>query len=208
MRMAELLSINPENIDSRKIKECVRHLKNGAVIIIPTDSIYALACDINQKKSIEEICRLLDKRFNKANLSILCESLSRLSQYTLPISTPIYKLMNRLLPGPFTFILKASSEVPKVFRSNKKTIGIRVPDNTIVHAIIEELGRPIVSSSIHAEDEIQKYLTEPQEIFEVWHQKVLLIVDGGVGQNKGSTVIDCTTEPAEVVRAGLRFEEV
>jgi tRNA threonylcarbamoyl adenosine modification protein (Sua5/YciO/YrdC/YwlC family) len=206
--MAELLSINPDNIDSRKIKECVRLLNKGEVIIIPTDSIYALACDINQKRSIEEICRLLNKRFNKANLSILCESLSRLSQFTLPISTPIYKLMNRLLPGPFTFILKASSEVPKIFRSNKKTIGIRVPDNAIVQAIIEELGRPLVSSSIHAEDEIQKYLTEPEEIFEEWHLKVPLIVDGGIGQNEGSTVIDCTIEPAEVIRAGLRFSQV
>jgi tRNA threonylcarbamoyl adenosine modification protein (Sua5/YciO/YrdC/YwlC family) len=204
--MTELLDINPDNIDLRKINKCVDALKSGKVIVIPTDSIYALACDINNKKAIEDICRLLDKKFNRANLSILCESLSSLSSYSMPISNPIYKLMNRVLPGPFTFILKANGNVPKIFRSNKKTIGIRVPDNRIVQALIEELGRPLVSSSIHSEDEIQKYLTEPEEIFEQWYRNVSIVVDGGTGKNLGSTVIDCTTGAAVLLREGLNVE--
>jgi tRNA threonylcarbamoyl adenosine modification protein (Sua5/YciO/YrdC/YwlC family) len=155
---------------------------------------------------MEKICRLLEKKPSHANLSILCKDLSSLSEYTSPISNPTYKVMNRLLPGPFTFILKASNNVPKIFRQNKKTIGIRVPNNEICQAIISELGNPLVCSSIHSEDEIQEYLTEPQEIFEVWQNKVAYIVDGEAGHNVGTTVIDASEGELELIREGLGIE--
>lgn len=177
-------------------------------MIIPTDSIYALACDLHNKKGIDQMCKLLGKKPNKVNFSLICRDLSNISEYTRQIPNPIYKLMKRLLPGPFTFILNANSNVGRLFKSNKKTVGIRVPDNQIVSAIVDALGNPLVSSSIHSEDEIQEYLTEPEEIEEVWKHKVEWIIDGGAGSNMGSTVLDCTSDEPTVVREGLRFELV
>lgn len=194
--------------DKRKIKEIAAGLKNGDVIIIPTDTIYALACDLYNKKGIERICKLLGKKPHKANLSMLCKDLSNISDYTRQIPNPIYKLMRHLLPGPFTFILNANSNVPKIFMSNRKTVGIRVPENDIVHELINELGNPLVSSSIHAEDEIIDYLTDPDDIHDEWENKVDLFVDGGVGGNQPSTVLDCTEEEAWVVREAKGAERL
>ena len=204
--MSEFVELRPHNINSKTIVEIVQVLRNGGLAIIPTDSIYAIVGDLLHRDVMEKICRLLEKKPSHANLSILCKDLSSLSEYTSPISNPTYKVMNRLLPGPFTFILKASNNVPKIFRQNKKTIGIRVPNNEICQAIISELGNPLVCSSIHSEDEIQEYLTEPQEIFEVWQNKVAYIVDGEAGHNVGTTVIDASEGEIELIREGLGIE--
>ena len=204
--MSEFVELRPHNINSKTIVEIVQVLRNGGLAIIPTDSIYAIVGDLLHRDVMEKICRLLEKKPSHANLSILCKDLSSLSEYTSPISNPTYKVMNRLLPGPFTFILKASNNVPKIFRQNIKTIGIRVPNNEICQAIISELGNPLVCSSIHSEDEIQEYLTEPQEIFEVWQNKVAYIVDGEAGHNVGTTVIDASEGELELIREGLGIE--
>ena len=206
--MSEFIEIRPHNINSKTIREIVQVLRKGGLSIIPTDSIYAIVGDLHHRGVMEKICKLLDKKPNKANLSILCKDLSNLSEYTSPISNPTYKVMNRVLPGPFTFILKANNNVPKIFRQNKKTIGIRVPDNAICQALIVELGNPLVCSSIHSEDEIQEYLTEPEEIFEVWQNKVDYIIDGEAGQNVGTTVLDASEDEIELVREGLGIDQL
>jgi len=206
--MSEFIEIRPHNINSKTIREIVQVLRKGGLAIIPTDSIYAIVGDLHHRGVMEKICKLLDKKPNKANLSIMCKDLSNLSEYTSPISNPTYKVMNRVLPGPFTFILKANNNVPKIFRQNKKTIGIRVPDNAICQALIVELGNPLVCSSIHSEDEIQEYLTEPEEIFEVWQNKVEYIIDGEAGQNVGTTVLDASEDEIELVREGLGIDQL
>ncbi len=206
--MSEFIEIRPHNINSKTIREIVQVLRKGGLAIIPTDSIYAIVGDLHHRGVMEKICKLLDKKPNKANLSILCKDLSNLSEYTSPISNPTYKVMNRVLPGPFTFILKANNNVPKIFRQNKKTIGIRVPDNAICQALIAELGNPLVCSSIHSEDEIQEYLTEPEEIFEVWQNKVDYIIDGEAGKNIGTTVLDASEDEIELVREGLGIDQL
>ncbi|PCJ67719.1 MAG: threonylcarbamoyl-AMP synthase [Bacteroidetes bacterium] len=201
--MSEFIEIRPHNINTKIIQEIVQVLRKGGLAIIPTDSIYAIVGDLYHREVMEKICKLIDKKPNKANLSILCKDLSNLSEYTSPIANPTYKLMNRLLPGPFTFILKANNNIPKIFRQNKKTIGIRVPNNAICQSLIEELGNPLVSSSIHSEDEIQEYLTEPEEIFEAWQNKVDFIIDGEAGSNIGTTVIDASEGELVLIREGL-----
>jgi tRNA threonylcarbamoyl adenosine modification protein (Sua5/YciO/YrdC/YwlC family) len=206
--MSEFIEIRPHNINSKIIGDIVQVLRKGGLAIIPTDSIYAIVGDLHHRGVMEKICKLLDKKPNNANLSILCKDLSNLSEYTSPISNPTYKVMNRVLPGPFTFILKANNNVPKIFRQNKKTIGIRVPDNAICQALIAELGNPLVCSSIHSEDEIQEYLTEPEEIFEVWQNKVDYIIDGEAGQNVGTTVLDASEDEIELVREGLGIDQL
>jgi tRNA threonylcarbamoyl adenosine modification protein (Sua5/YciO/YrdC/YwlC family) len=203
-----LIHLHSDTPDQRKINQLVEYLKKGGVIIIPTDTIYALACDLYNRKGIEQICRLLGKKPNKANLSLICRDLSHIAEYTRQIPNPVYKLMKRLLPGPYTFILNANSNVGRLFKGNKKTVGIRVPDNEIVSSLIKSLGNPLVSSSIHSEDEIQEYLTEPEEIDMVWQNRVEYIVDGGAGMNKGSTVLDCTSSEPEVIREGLGFDQL
>jgi len=200
--LAELLQIFPHNIDQRKIDLIIQALRAGAIIIIPTDTIYALAGDLQHRQVLENICKLTGTKPNKANLSIMCKDLSDLSNYSRPIDNSTYKLMNRVLPGSFTFVLNASSSVPKIFRRNKKTIGIRIPKHSIVQSIIEALGNPLISSSLHADDEIQTYLTEPEEIYEMWGDKVDMIVDGGAGSNVGSTVIDATGSELFILREG------
>jgi len=205
---AEKILIRKDNPDRRQISEIVRLLKAGNVIILPTDTIYALACDMHNRSGIAQICKLLGKKPHRANLSLICRDLSDLSLYTRQISNPVFKLMRRLLPGPYTFILDATSYIPKIFKSNKRSVGIRVPDHNVISEIIKELGNPLVSSSIHAEDEIIEYLTEPEEIYEQWMHRVNYIVDAGAGQNVASTVIDCTGSTPEVIREGLGIESV
>jgi len=206
--VGNLIKIRPHNIDQRSIQTIVNALKKGDLAIVPTDSIYAIVGDLNHRDVLEKICNQIGKKPNKANLSILCHGLSNLSKYTSTIPNPLYKLMKRVLPGPFTFILKANNNIPKIFRQNKKTIGIRVPDNTICQALISSLGNPLISSSIHSEDEIQEYLTEPYEIYENWQNKIDLIVDGGAGKNVGTTVIDASTGEIIIVREGLGIEKI
>lgn len=204
--MADFIEILPHNINQKHIDKIVQVLQNGGLVILPTDSIYAIAGDLYHKDAMEKICKLLGKKPKQAELSILCDNLSMVADYTTPINNSTYKLMNRVLPGPFTFVLKASGLIPSIFKRNKKTIGIRIPNNSICQAVIATLGHPLVSSSIHAEDEIQKYLTEPEQIFEEWDHKVAIIVSGEAGSNVGTTVIDGTGSELEIMREGLGID--
>ncbi len=206
--VAQYIEISPYNINTKEIYEVVNCLKNGGIAIIPTDSIYAIVGDLHYASVLQNICKLTNKKPNRVNLSILCKDLKNLAEYTSQIANPTYKLMKRLLPGPYTFILNAGGSVPKIFRKSKKTIGIRVPDNSITQAIIKELGNPLVSTSIHSSDEIQQYLTEPEEIFEEWNGKVDFIIAGDAGQNIGTTVFDATKQEVELTREGLGIEKL
>ena len=196
------LEIHPENPEPRKIAQAVEIIKKGGVVIFPTDTIYALGCDLGNSKAIEKVCRILGKKPERANLSLICADLSDLSSYSAPINSTVFKLMKHCLPGPYTFILKSSRLVPKLFQTNKKTVGIRVPDNAIVQALLEQLGHPLVSSSVHAEDEIIDYLTDPTEIYDQFEKKIDLMIDGGTGDNQPSTIIDCVDGEPLLVREG------
>ena len=190
-----------ENVNAKQLDQVVDCLKKGGVIIYPTDTVYAFGADMYNSKAIEKISRL-KKISESANYSIICHDLSHLSDYTLQISNDIFRLMKRALPGPYTFILKANNQVPKLFHSKKKTIGIRVPDNVIASAIVEALGNPIVSSSIHDDDEVIEYTTDPDLIYERYEDQIDLLVDGGFGDNEASTVLDCTGDEIEILREG------
>jgi tRNA threonylcarbamoyl adenosine modification protein (Sua5/YciO/YrdC/YwlC family) len=197
------IEINTYNIDQRKINEIVSVLTNDGVIIVPTDTVYAFACSIYSNKAIEKICRFKGVKPEKANLSFLCCDLKNISEFTKPFDRTIYKMLNRNLPGPFTFILEASAKVPLIFRSKKKTIGIRIPDNAIALAIIEKLGHPLMAASLHNEhDSIAEYLTDPAEIFEKYEAEIDAFIDAGAGGNQPSTIIDCSQAEAEIVREG------
>lgn len=197
-----LVEIHPQNPEPRKIAQAIEIIRKGGVIIFPTDTIYALGCDLNNTKAIEKVCRILGKKPEKANLSLICADLRDLSAYSAPINSHVFKLMKSCLPGPFTFILKSSRLVPKLFQTNKKTVGIRVPDNKIIHSLLEQLGHPLVSASVHSEDEIIDYLTDPTEIYEQFESQIDLLIDGGAGDNQPSTVIDCVDGDPVLVREG------
>ena len=196
-----LLHVHPENPQPRQIKTVVDCLKSGGIIIYPTDTIYGLGCDIFQHKAIERICRIKNVDPQKAQLSFICNGLSDLSTYTKSISTPLYRMLKQYLPGPYTFILPASREVPKILKSKKDTIGLRVPDNKIACAIIEELGHPILSASLPG-DMVEEY-TDPEYMHENFKKLVDLVVDGGIGGMTPSTIVDCTDDVPVVLREGL-----
>ncbi len=195
--------IHPDNPDSRKIQLIVDILNKGGIIIYPTDSVYSLGCSLHKKRAIEKLAQLKGIKLKKANFSIICSDLSHLAEYTKPIDRSTYKLLNKNLPGPFTFILKASNQIPKLFDTNRKSIGIRIPDNNIVNAIIESLGHPLVTTSIHDEDEIVEYTTDPSLIEEKWEKLVDGIIDGGYGNNVASTVVDLSNDTIEIIRQGV-----
>jgi len=195
-----LLHVNSQNPNPRHIRTIVDTLQNGGVIVYPTDTIYGLGCDIFQHKAIERIARIKQIDPAKANFSFVCRDLSDLSKYTKSISTPLYRLLKNYLPGPYTFILPASKEVPKILKSKKNTIGIRIPKNNIACAIIETLRHPILSTSLPGEM-VEEY-TDPELIHENFKDNVDIVVDGGIGGTVPSTVIDCTKEPYELVRMG------
>lgn len=197
-----LLKIFPGNINDKFIDKTVQTLKAGGVIVIPTDTVYALACDIYNNKAIERIARLRQVKPEKANFSFICHDLSNISDFTKPFSTEVFRLMKNCLPGPYTFILNANSEVPSIFRSNKKTIGIRVPDNTITRRLVKDLGNPIMVTSVHDEDAIVEYTTDPEEIEAQLGNLVDIVIDGGPGSLEPSTVVDCTSEVPELIREG------
>jgi tRNA threonylcarbamoyl adenosine modification protein (Sua5/YciO/YrdC/YwlC family) len=197
-----LLKIHPDNPSPRQIRTVVECLQDGGVIIFPTDTIYAMGCDIYKPKALDRVAHIKGIRIEKANFSFLCRDLSQLSDFTKPISNEVFKLMKSTLPGPFTYILNANNNVPRIFQSRKKTLGIRVPDNNIVSDIIHELGNPITSSSIHDEDEIIEYTTDPELIFEKFEKLVDIVIDGGYGDNEPSTIIDCTGHEVVIVREG------
>lgn len=197
-----LLRIYPENPSPRQIKMVIECLQDEGVIIFPTDTIYGLGCDIYKPKAIERIAQIKGIQVGKANFSFLCSNLSHLSDFTKPIRNDVFKLMKSTLPGPFTFILSANNNVPKLFQSKKKTVGIRVPDNNIPIEIIRELGNPIMSTSVHDDDEIIEYTTDPELIHERYENLVDIVIDGGFGDNEPSTIIDCTGDEIEVIREG------
>ncbi len=199
--MAEFIKIYNENPNPKEIKRVVEVLRKGGLIIYPTDTVYGLGCDITKSKALEKIARIKGIKLEKANWSFICADLSNLSDYVKQIDTPTFKILKRALPGPYTFILPGNNNLPKDFKK-KKTVGIRVPDNNIVRAIVESLGNPIVSTSIHDEDEVIEYTTDPELIYEKWKNLVDIVIDGGYGHNVPSTVIDLSgTEPL-VVREG------
>lgn len=197
-----LLKINSDNPSERKIGQLVDILRKGGVIIYPTDTVYGLGCDIENTKAVERICRLRGLKPEKARLSFICENISQVSQYTMPIDNHLFRLMKKNLPGPFTFVLRANSSLPKLLKNRKKTVGIRIPENNIAMAIVEQLGRPILSISLKSEDEILEYFTDPEDIFEDFKKLVDVVVDGGVGGNTPSTIVDCTEGEAEIIREG------
>ena len=197
-----LLRIYPENPNSKYIRLVAGCLRSGGVIIYPTDTVYAIGCDIYQPKAVERVAQIKGIKAEKANFSLICEDLSHISDLTKPFSTRVYKIMKKALPGPFTFILNANNQVPRIFQSRKKTIGIRVPDNVIPREIVRELGNPIISTSVYDEDEIIEYTTDPELIYEKYKDLVDIVIDGGYGDNEASTVIDCTTEDLVIVRLG------
>ena len=198
-----LLELFPHNIDMRKMKQVVDCLRNGGLVIYPTDTVYGLGCDIFNKSAVEKICRLKGVKLEKMNFSFICYDLSHISDYTLNVDTRTYKLMKRCLPGPFTFILKANNAIPKLFKNNKKTVGIRVPDNDIARMIVQELGNPIITTSVHHEDDIIDYITDPNAIYERYEKIVDIVIAGGIGGYKPSTIIDCTGEEPIIVRDGI-----
>lgn len=200
---AELIKIHPENPEIRKINRVVEILKSGGVIIYPTDTVYGVGCDIFNQKAIEKILRIKGVKLKDANLSFICYDLSHISEYARHISNPVFKVMKKALPGPFTFILEASSKVPKILNTKKKTVGIRVPDHHIPREIVNMLGNPIITTSIHDEDDVVEYSTDPGLIYEKYENLVDAVIDGGYGNNVPSTVVDCTGEEFEIVREGL-----
>jgi tRNA threonylcarbamoyl adenosine modification protein (Sua5/YciO/YrdC/YwlC family) len=197
-----LLKIHPENISDRQIQRVVDTLQQGGIIIYPTDTVYGLGCDIKNQKAVEKIARLKGKDVRKSHFSFICHDLSHLSDYTLPIENSVFKLMKKNLPGPFTFILPAGSNVPKMFKNKKKTIGIRVPDNSIILEIVRRLGNPILSTSVHDDDNIIEYTADPEIIHDKYKKLVDIVVHGGAGGNIPSTVIDCTNAEPVVTREG------
>ncbi len=199
--MADFIKIYPENPNEKAIEKVVQVLKKGGLIIYPTDTVYGLGCDITNTKALEKIARIKGVKLEKANFSFICEDLSNLSDYVKQIDTPTFKLLKRALPGAYTFILQGNNNLPKVFKK-KKTVGIRVPDNSIARAIVSALGNPIVSTSIYNEDAVIEYTTDPELIFEKWQNLVDLVIDGGYGDNKASTIIDLSKDEIEIIREG------
>ncbi|MEO5650928.1 MAG: L-threonylcarbamoyladenylate synthase [Ginsengibacter sp.] len=195
-----LLTIHPENPQQRLIDQVVACLKNGGIIIYPTDTIYGLGCDIHHPKAVERICRIKNVDPKKAQLSFICRDLSHLSDYTKSIDTPLYRTLKNSLPGPFTFILPASKQVPKIFKSKKETIGLRVPDNVICMSILGSMDNPILSASLPGAM-VEEY-TDPEIIYETFRKQVDLVIDGGPGGIIPSTVVDCTTDEWKVTREG------
>lgn len=195
--------IYEENPDFRLIQETVRLLRQGGVIIYPTDTVYGLGCDIFNTKAIEKIKQLKQIKGKKLDLSFICYDLSNIATYTRALPNPVFKLMKKTLPGPFTFILNSSNRVPKILNASKKSVGIRIPDNNIPRDIVKELGNPIITTSIKDDDQVLEYSTDPELIYEKYDGLVDLVIDGGYGQNTPSTIVDCTTEEPILIREGL-----
>ena len=200
---AELLRIHPLNPEGRKIQRTIEILKRGGIIIYPTDTIYGIGCDLMNRKAIERLCHVMDIKPHKLDLSFICNDLSHISEYVKRIDTPVFKILKKALPGPYTFILESSSKVPRILNVNKKTVGIRIPDHAIPRSIVDQLGNPLITSSIKDDDIIKAYTTDPEEIYEDFKHSVDLVIDGGPGNNIPSSVIDCTGDQIVVVRQGL-----
>lgn len=206
--MAEFLRIYPDNPDPRKIKRVVEILQRGGLVIYPTDTVYGLGCDITKTKALERIAKIKGIKLEKANFSFICHDLSNLSDYVRQLDTSTFKVLKRALPGPYTFILPGNNNLPRIFKK-KKTVGIRVPDNNIARDLVEQLGNPIVSTSIKDDDAVLEYTTDPELIFEKWQGLVDCVIDGGYGDNEPSTVVNLTDGMPELIREGKgNFDEL
>lgn len=203
-----LLNINSDNPQMRKINQVIDCLKRGGVVIYPTDTVYAIGCDIHSKKAMEKVCQLKGIKPEKSNLSIICKDLSQLSEYTVQLDNRLFKIMRKVLPGPYTFILKANSSVPKLFKNNKRTIGVRIPDNSIIQMIVEELGNPILTTSLKTDDDILEYPNDPIDIYDDYQKLVDIVIDGGLGGMTPSTIVNCTGNEPEIVREGAGDVEI
>lgn len=199
--MAEFIKIYPDKPSEAAIAKVVKVLKDGGLIIYPTDTVYGLGCDITNTKALERIARIKGIKLDKANFSFVCHDLSNLSDYVKQIDTATFKILKRALPGPYTFILPGNNSLPKEFKK-KTTVGIRVPDNSIALEIVRQLRNPIVSTSIHDDDDVIEYTTDPELIFEKWQNLVDMVIDGGYGDNVGSTIIDLSGDEPEIIREG------
>lgn len=198
-----LLKIHPDTPSPRQIGIVVDTLKKGGIIIYPTDTVYGLGCDIYHHKAIEKIARIKNLDLEKAHFSFICYDLSHLSDFTKQIDSVIFKLLKKNLPGPFTFILPANSNVPRIFKTSKKTVGIRIPQNNIAREIVKELGHPILTTSVIANDDIIEYITDPELLQEAFGQMVDVVIDGGPGNNIPSTIVDCSSNEVKIIRQGL-----
>lgn len=198
-----LIRIYNENPNPKHIRQIVDLLENGGIIIFPTDTIYAMGCDIRASKSIEKLARFKGLNPKNPELSLIFHDMSQLSEYTIIRDNTIFKLLKRNLPGPFTFILQANNQISKLFKNKKKTVGIRIPDNNIILELVRELGRPIITTSIHDQDEVIEYTTDPELIYEKYRDFADAVINGGFGKNEASTIVDCTGEEIEIVRQGL-----
>ncbi|AMC10373.1 translation factor Sua5 [Lutibacter profundi] len=199
--MAQFVKIYEENPNEREIDKVVAILKKGGLIIYPTDTVYGVGCDITNAKAMSKIAKIKNIKLDKANFSFICYDLSNLSDYVKQIDTPTYKILKKTLPGPYTFILPGNNNLPKAFK-NKKTVGIRIPDNMIIRELVKKLGNPIVSTSIYDEDDLIEYTTDPELIFEKWESRVDIVIDGGYGGNIPSTIIDLSDGEITVLREG------
>jgi tRNA threonylcarbamoyl adenosine modification protein (Sua5/YciO/YrdC/YwlC family) len=200
---AELLKIHPLNPEGRKISQVIDRIRQGGIVIYPTDTIYGIGCDLMNRKAIGRLCQIMDIKPQKLDLSFICHDLSHISEYVRRLETPVFKLLKKTLPGPYTFIFESSTRVPKILDVNKKTVGIRIPDHAIPRTIVELLGNPLITSSIKDDDKIKEYTTDPEKIYEDFKHKVDLVIDGGPGGNVPSTVVDCTGQEPVVIRQGL-----
>jgi tRNA threonylcarbamoyl adenosine modification protein (Sua5/YciO/YrdC/YwlC family) len=201
--MSDYIKLYKDATDKQLVRNVSEILEEGAIVIIPTDSVYSLACDIQNDRALEKMAQLRGLKLKDAEFSIICESISQLSEYSKPINNQTFKLLKRNLPGPFTFILDANSRIPKIFKKNRKTVGIRIPNNPITLQIVEALGRPLIVTSVKDNDEIIEYTTDPELILEQYDRKVDMIVDGGIGEIHPSTVVDCTGGDFEIIRQGI-----
>jgi tRNA threonylcarbamoyl adenosine modification protein (Sua5/YciO/YrdC/YwlC family) len=198
-----LLRLYPENPNPRHIRQVADVLDAGGIIVYPTDTVYAMGCDIKANKSIEKIARFKGLNPMKPDMSLIFHDMSQLSEYTVIRDNSIFKLLKRNLPGPFTFIVQANNQIPRLFKNKKKTVGIRIPDNSIVLELVKELGRPIITTSVHDPDSLIEYTTDPELIHEKYRDFVDIVVDGGFGKNEASTIVDCTTDEVKIIRQGL-----
>lgn len=196
------IRIYKENMNHKHIRQVVDMLESGGIIIYPTDTIYAMGCDINATKSIEKIARFKGLNPKNPDLSLIFYDMSQMSEYTIIRDNVIFKLLKRNLPGPFTFIVQANNQIPKLFKNKKKTVGIRIPDNEIVLELVRELGRPIITTSVHDPDELIEYATDPELIYEKFRDFVDIVIDGGYGKNEASTIVDCTGDEIVIERQG------
>lgn len=203
-----LLRIYPENPNEKHIRQVVDALDAGSIIIYPTDTVYAMGCDIKATKSIEKIARFKGQNPKNPDLSLIFHDMSQLSEYTVIRNNSVFKLLKRNLPGPFTFIVQANNQIPRMFKNRKKTVGIRIPQNSIILEIVRELGRPVITTSIHDPDEIIEYTTDPELIWEKYNEIADIVVDGGYGKNEASTIVDCTGDEPEIIRQGLGILEL